>query len=143
MQTELMVGLADLLAAELPGWTFDEDGPLGPLPILLEALPERQDDGIAVSAYPVDDQPGGDNFSMVGIQLMMRRAGDNPQYVRNLDDQIFGLLHSRWQFVLSTGVRVADCLRRSSASLGQDSLRRWTRSANYYVGVAWPATYRI
>lgn len=108
--------------------------------IFFLASPDAPDRQIVLTPWTVSDNPD-DAMSVEGLQVRTR-AGANPLDVMRLDDRIFGVLHNRTNFALSTGVRISQSLRRSSAALGQDASRRWSWSSNYYLDVYRPAPNR-
>ena len=95
-----------------------------------------------LSLYPVDDDP---TFAAadIGFQTIVRWEGSSPHPTRALDSAILDALHGRGQFTLVTGPRIVSCSRRSGASLGQDSQKRWSRSSNYYLHVHRPGPHRL
>jgi hypothetical protein len=142
-QADLLIGFAQLLAAAgLGTWTPSAGYPAGATGIVLDDTPETLDRAIQLSSYPVTEDTtfGGDD---IGLQVIVRWGGADPLPSRRLDEQIFQALHGRSHFTLPTGLRITSCSRRSAASLGKDGSKRWSRSANYYVHVHHPSTYRV
>jgi hypothetical protein len=138
---DLLVGFAELLRDLGLGtynpnvsYTATQTG------IFFLASPDTPDRQIVLTPWTVSDNPD-DAMSVAGLQVRTR-AGANPIDVMTLDDRIYVALHNRTNFTLSTGVRIAQSLRRSSAALGQDASRRWSWSSNYYLDAHRPAPNR-
>jgi len=142
-QGDLLIGMAQLLAAAGLGvWSPTLGYAAGATGIVLDATPETLDRAIQLSSYPVADDPGF-RSDLIGLQTIVRWGGGDPLPSRRLDEQIFQALQGRTHFVLSTGVHVTSCSRRSGATLGIDSSKRWSRSSNYYLRVLHPTTHRL
>jgi len=141
--TNLLTGLAVYLAAAGIGATWNASGAYGVLDtgIVLGTLPQTPDRVICLTAYGVSDSPSLSD-SVLGVQVRCRWGGADPRPVDDLNDSIFSILHGKTAFTLSTGVVVVQALRQSTASLGQDEGRRWSMTANYYLTVHRPSTYR-
>lgn len=142
-EQDLLEGFAQLLAAEGVGvyrsaasYVASETG------IYVDGSPDTANRVIQLSTYTVDENPtyGSD---VIAVQIVTRWESANPFPCRKLDTQIFNRLQGRSNFTLPTGIRVETCSRRSGASLGMDSLKRWSRSSNYYLRVYRPTTYRL
>jgi hypothetical protein len=97
---------------------------------------------MTLTPYPVSDDPTLAD-SVVGLQVMTRKAGADPRPTNDLADDAFDQLHGLHDVDLSTGIHVVSCVRRSGVMLGQDDLRRWLRSDNYYVTAYRPAPNRL
>jgi hypothetical protein len=138
---QLTLGVAQLIAeAGIGVWSPTATYAPNVTAIYVFAQPEAPDRQIVLAPFTLTDQPDG-SMSLDGLQLRTR-AGANPFDVMDLDDALFRLLHGRTNYVLSTGVTIVQSLRRSSASLGQDSSRRWSWTSNYYLDVWHPAPHR-
>lgn len=142
-QTDLLVGVAEHLAvAGVGAWntagvyTADQTG------IVLATVPASPDSVITITGYGVTDDPSLSD-SVQGVQFITRTGGGDPRPTDDLADSIFDRLHGATGLLLSTGVRVTQCLRRSHVSLGQDGNRRWQRSDNYYLDVHRPSLHRV
>jgi hypothetical protein len=141
--TELLTGLAAYIAAGGIGATWSTSGAYTVLQtgIVLGAIPQSPDRIVTLAAYGVADSPALSD-SVVGVQVRTRWGGSDPRPVDDLDDAIFDLLHGKTALTLSTGVTIVQCLRQSSASLGQDENNRWMRTANYYATAHRPSANR-
>lgn len=140
-ETDLLVGHAQLLAAAGVGtWNASGSYTAGQTAIVLDAVPETLPRLIVLSTYAVDDNPGL-NDDLLGLQVLTRWDGQNPNACRDLDGAIFDLLQGRSRY--TAGVFVTLCARRSASSLGQDSSKRWMRSSNYYLNVFRPTPHRL
>lgn len=143
-ERDLLEGMAQLLAADVAGVTWRPAGAYTATQtgIYLDATPETAARVVQISLYPVADDP---TFaaSDIGFQTIVRWEGADGRPTRDLDSAIFDALHGRTHFQLATGIRVASCSRKSGASLGQDSSRRWSRSSNYYLHVHRPGPHRL
>jgi len=138
----IVTGYAELIRdAGLGSWNPTGTYTATQTAIYVFAQPEAPDRQIILSPFTLTDEPDG-SMSLDGLQIRTR-AGANPFDVMDLDDQLFRLLHARTNYALSTGVRIVQSLRRSSASLGQDSSRRWSWTSNYYLDVWHPTPNRI
>ncbi|OYO16635.1 hypothetical protein CGZ93_17905 [Enemella dayhoffiae] len=127
----LLEGIAQHLAAGSVGlwrangvYTATETG------IVIDAIPQSPDNLITLTAYPVADELEGDALS--GVQVITRAAGADPRPSNDLAGRVFAALHGLESVVLN-GIPVTLCWRQSSASLGQDGVRRWSRSQNFYI----------
>jgi len=140
--TDLLTGLAELLAAGGLGATWNPSGGFPPLAlaVVLATVPEAPERVITLTAYSVSDDPSLSN-SVVGVQVRCRWGGKDPRPVDDLQDAIYNLLHGKTNFMLGT-VPVVECLRHSAIGLGQDGNLRWYNSANYYLTVHRPSTHR-
>jgi hypothetical protein len=139
--SELLVGLAGHLEVNGVG-TYRGDGSAylaGETAIVFAELPQTPDRAIALSTYPVTDDPSLSD-SVVGVQIRCRGLAD-PNDVNGLADGVFDLLHGATAFTVGT-VRVVEAFRNSGVPLGQDQNRRWETSENYYLTVHRPSTNR-
>lgn len=110
--------------------------------IYIQSTPPSPDGAVILSSFAVSDDPTLAD-SVDGLQVMTRMGGLDPRPVNDLADAIFDALQGLHDLTLSTGVRVNECGRRSGLPLGQDDLRRWLRSDNYYVTAYRPAPHRL
>ena len=141
-QNDLLVGFAQLLAGASVGvWSTGAAYGAGDTGITLQALPTSPDAAVALSTYPVTDDPTLSD-SVTGLQVMTRTAGADPRTTNDLADSVFDELQGLSGFDLSTGLRVVFCEHRSGSLLGQDDLKRWSRSDNYYVTAHRPSPNR-
>jgi hypothetical protein len=140
---DLLAGFAALLNT-VGGATWNPSGTYAATDtgIFAQTTPPSPDGAVVLSAFGVSDDPTLAD-SVVGLQVMTRMGGDDPRPVNDVADAIFDALQSLHDVTLSTGVRVVECTRRSSLPLGQDDLRRWLRSDNYYVTTYRPAPFRL
>ncbi len=143
--TDLIEGLATYLAlpANGLGATYSSTAAYTALQLgivigELRPTPDRQ---IALSAYPVADDPSLSD-SVVGVQVISRWEGRDPRPSDDLDDAIFSLLHGKTRLVLSTGITVVQIQRVSGAPLGWDENQRRSVSSNYYVTAHRPSSNR-
>lgn len=143
-EKQLLVGVAQLLQAEGVGFYNISAGPTaGQTGIAIGGYqPETWNRLIALDTYQVSDDLGPTTDDVIGIQVITRWEGPDPNAVKDLDGLVFDRLHGRTMFTLPTGILVSDCYRRSGAPLGQDSSKRWSRSSNFYVTVSRPTTHR-
>ena len=142
--TLLIKGIAQLLATASVG-TWRSDGTAyqaTETAIFLKQIAEQPDSAIAISTYPGTDDPTLSD-SVLGIQILTRAAGESSTPVDDLADSIFTQLHGLHDITLTTGIRVNQALRRSWASLGQDTDLRWMRSDNYYFTLWRPSLNRL
>lgn len=145
-ETLLLKGFAQLLDDEGLG-TWREAGAYvdGETAIVLSAFPASPDDLITLETYVVAEDPT-QNDDRIGLQIRTRRAGADPNPVRDLDSAIFRAIQSRHGYTLGNwpdGIRVRQGFRSSGTSLGQDDNGRWSRVSNYYLDVHRPSTYRL
>ena len=142
-ETDLTNGFAVLLStAGIGQWRPDGTAYTGILPaITVRKMPEAPNAAITLSTFDVSNEPAL-SVSVIGLQIMTRAAGADPRGTDDLSAAIFDQLHGRTRFALSTGVQVTSVYRKSSISLGEDDVLRWTTSSNYYVEVWRPGTYR-
>jgi hypothetical protein len=138
----LVTGTALLIAGEGIGtWNATGTYTAAQTGIFVMAQPDTPDRQVVLSPFTLTDQPDG-SMSLEGLQVKTRGKSGDPFDVTDLDDRIFRLLHARTNYTLSTGIRIVQSLRRSSASLGQDSSRRWSWTSNYYLDAYHPAPNR-
>lgn len=139
--TDLLTGLAGHLDAHGIG-TYRADGGAylaGETAIVFAELPQTPDRAIALSDYPVTDDPSLSD-SVIGVQIRCRGLAD-PNDVKTIADGVFDLLHGATAFNVGA-VRVVEALRNSGVPLGQDENRRWETSENYYLTVHRASTNR-
>lgn len=108
--------------------------------LVLETLPQTPDKAVAITIYPVTDDPTLSN-SVAGVQVKARAAGPDPTAVNDLTDSVFDALQNLTK-TLSTGVVVQQILRKSGVPLGLDGQMRRVRSENYYATFWRPSTFR-
>lgn len=141
-QTNLLTGVATLLAGASVGtWSPTGTYTANQTGIVLMVIPQTPDSIIALSTYPVHSDPALSD-SVIGLQVLTRAAGQDPRPGIDLADAIFDQLHGLHDTDLSTGVHVVQCLHQGGGSLGQDDLKRWSRSDNYYVTTHRPSLNR-
>ena len=141
-QNDLLVGFAQLLADATVGtWSTSAAYSAGDKGITLQVLPTSPDDVIALSTYPVTDDPTLSD-SVTGLQVMTRQTGADPRPTNDLADSVFDQLQGLAGVDLSTGLHVVFCEHRSGSLLGQDDNKRWSRSDNYYVTTHRPSPNR-
>lgn len=141
-QTDLLVGFAQLLAdASVGVWSPTTPYAADVTAITLQVLPTSPDAAVGLSTYPVSDDPTLSD-TITGLQVMTRTGGQNPETTNDLSDAVFDHIHGLAGVDLSTGLHVVFCAHRSGVLLGQDDLRRWSRSDNYYVTTHRPSPNR-
>lgn len=131
--TNLLTGLAEILAAGVEDAAWRPDGPAytsDEVGILMRSIPQQPDRVITLSPYPVAS-PVGMADVVQGVQIRCRGTVD-PRVCEDLADEIFDLLDSASRLTLG-GVAVVQIYRQSYTSLGQDGNGRWESSSNYYV----------
>lgn len=143
-RTLLLGGVAQLLADAGVG-VYRSDGSAY-LPtekaIVIKLVPESPDAIFALSTYPVSDDPSLSD-SVIGLQVLTRAGGQDPRVVDDYADAVFDQLHALHDVTLTTGVCIVECLHRSGSSLGQDDLKRWGNTDNYYATVWRPSPNRL
>jgi hypothetical protein len=140
--SDLTAGVAQLLAAaNVASWSPSAAYASGVTGIVVGKMPPSPDAAVALMTYAVSDDPTLSD-SVTGLQVMTRTGGADPTTTNDLSDAIFDQLHGLSGVTLSTGVRVVMCERRSGVSLGQDDLKRWVRSDNYYATCWRPSPHR-
>lgn len=141
-QTDLAVGFAQLLAAKgVATWNAAGAYTSGQTGIILRALPQAPDRVIVLAPYGVDDDlVHGDDIT--GLQVTTRWGGGDPRPNDDLADAVFDQLQGLPRTVLSTGIVVEQCFRRSGTSLGQDANSRWRTVQNFYVTAHRPTPHR-
>lgn len=145
-----LTGFAMRLAAAGIGLRWDPSGIYTPgqVGIVVDAVPESPDDVVTLSAYAVSDEYSLAD-TVMGLQVRVRRAGQNPRPCRATGSKIFTNLQGLAQTALPApvgepaGVFVNACERRSHTPGGQDKSQRWSQIQNFYVTVHRPTTYRI
>lgn len=143
-ESDFLVGFALLLAASDPpvaSWRPTGAYPPDETAIVLGGLPQGPDRAVALTAYGVEDSPNLSD-STIGLQVTTRWEAQDPRAVGRLTSRVFDLLHGLHDVDLVTGVHVVQCLRRSWASIGQDTNTRWRTTQNFYVDVHRPSTNR-
>lgn len=138
---DLLAGLAVLLADEA-GATWRPTGvyPAGSAwPIFLTVVPAAPDEMIALTAYPVEDNPTVSDV-VVGVQLRARGSRD-PRPVQDRLDAAYTVLHGRAGTVIG-GITVPLIWRQSGAYLGTDGNGRHEHSHNYYLHANRPSVHR-
>lgn len=142
-QTNLTTGFAQLLAGAGVGvWNPTGVYAETDTGLLLKVMPPQPDNAVALSTYPISDDPTMAD-TITGLQVMSRAAGQDPRQVDDLADLIFDQLQGLHDVTLSTDVRVLAVEHKGGSSLGQDDLKRWVRSDNYYVTTYRPGPNRL
>jgi hypothetical protein len=142
-QTNLMTGIAQLLAAaNVATWNTSGAYAANETGIFIKAVPQTPDAAISLTTYPVADNASLSD-TVTGLQVRTRAAGQDPRAVDDLADAIFDQLHGLHDVTLASGLRVVQCLHQGGGSLGQDDLKRWGRSDNFYVTTWRPSLNRL
>lgn len=147
MRTRFLKGVALHLDGHGIGvWRDGGKHPDGELGIVLQGRPQSPVDIISLSAYTVTDDPAMSDTTL-GLQVWVRRDGQNPATTNRTADDVFDLLHGSHDYRLPSpdadpGVWVVQCLRRSQVSGGQDENDRWADIQNFYVDVHYPSRNR-
>lgn len=142
-EEDLMRGVAQLLHDAGVGiYRSSASYTAGEAGIFFDALPDTLINAIQLSLYPVMDDPmyGSD---VIGLQVITRVAGPSPFPCRQLASKVFDQLQGLVERTLSSGVKIITSSRRSGASLGQDSSKRWSRTQNFYLRVYHPTPNRL
>ncbi len=141
---DLVAGLAAYLADDGTVFTWDPDGVLTPsgnaVPIVVGIVPTQPDQVLALSPYPVDDDAGDLNDTVLGVQLRFRGTRD-PRTVLTLSDAAFDRLQSARRLVLN-GIPVVQVWHASGTDLGPDDNGRHQRTENFYVQANRPSAHR-
>lgn len=142
-QTNLLTGMAQLLdATDVADWSPNGVYPADARAIFLKVIPQAPDTAISLTTYPVTSGAYLSD-SVTGLQVRCRTGGQDPRPVDDLADAIFDQLHGLHDVTLASGLRVVQCLHQGGGSLGQDDLKRWGRSDNFYVTTWRPSLNRI
>lgn len=142
-QTSLMTGIAELLdAADVADWSTAGVYASDARAIFLKVIPQSPDTAISLTTFPVTDNASLSD-TVTGLQVRTRAAGQDPRDVDDLADAIFDQLHGLHDVTLASGLRVVQCLHQGGGSLGQDDLKRWGRSDNFYVTTWRPSLNRL
>lgn len=143
-EENLMRGVAQLLHDAGVGIVYRAAGSYtaGEAGIFFDTMPDTLISAVQLSLYPVMDDPmyGSD---VIGLQVITRTAGPSPFPCRQLANKVFDQLQGLVERTLSTGVKIITSSRRSGASLGMDSSKRWSRSQNFYVRAYRPSPNRL
>lgn len=144
-ETSLLNGWGEWLAGQgLAVWDAEgvyPRGTLGGLPaVTIGAVPQDPDTLVTLTLYGLGPDPIVAD-STVGLQVRARCAGSDPRPVADLAGGLFAVMHGRQHLVIG-GVHVAQVVRTSWATLGQDSAGRWSRTDNYAVTIHNPTAYR-
>lgn len=108
--------------------------------LVMETLPQTPDKAVAITIYPVTDDPTLSD-SVAGIQIKARAPGPDPQAVNDLTDAVFDAFQNLSK-TLTTGIVIQQIARKSGVPLGLDKQMRRTRSENYYAKFWRPSTHR-
>jgi len=139
---DLFDGIAQMLAdASIGQYSSDTSYADDATAITMQKLPATPDNAIAITPYPVSDDPTLSD-SVVGIQVRTRTGGMDPRTTNELAGSVFNQLQGLRNTTLSSGVRIVLCERRSGALNGQDDVSRWERVDNYYATVWRPSAHR-
>lgn len=91
---------------------------------------------ITLAMYPVGTSLPGLADHQTAVQIRVRGTTD-PRDCDDLADAVFDLLDGAEHLTLG-GVHVVQMWRQSYTSLGEDQLKRWERSENYYLDTMRP-----
>lgn len=134
-ETDLLTGLAELLAAESIGnWSPDGIAPAGRPTITLRQTPASPDETITLNAY-LETADVRLTDSMTAVNLRVRGTRD-PSSCSAVAGAIYSALHALGRATLGTApdqVMVTDVQYRSAVQVGPDQNGRHVRSLNYYV----------
>lgn len=140
-------GWAEYLADQVDGLTWEPEDPytadqVGIWLMSLPTLPAFDNSSaVALTPYPLaDDATFAD--STVGLQVKVRRPGQDPRPVWQLDDEIANAVLGNWPLDLPGGVHVSTVLGRTSSSLGIDAKQRLTWQSSYPCRVLRPGAHR-
>jgi hypothetical protein len=127
--SSLLDGIAGLLAEAGVG-VFRPDGVVEETEtgIFRAVMPDQPDRALGLTAYPVEDSEHTD--AITGVQIRMR-AGQDPDAIDDLADEVFDALHNRQHYVCG-GIHVALSWRQSQAWIGQDAHGRMELTSNFY-----------
>lgn len=135
-------GFAQLLATAGVGtWSPAGSYTSAQTGIVIGLLPASPDRLIVLAAYGVTDDPSLSD-TVQGLQVTTRWGGQDPREVSRLTAKVFNELHGLEQVILTGGVHVVDCYRRSHTSIGQDANGRWRTVQNFYCTVHRPSKHR-
>jgi hypothetical protein len=131
---DLLSGLArDLAAGTIGVWRTNGIYQGNETGIILGVFPDKPVNVIALTAYPVSDDPVSDD--VIGIQVRTRRDGQDTGPGMDLADQIHERWHMAHDLTLPGGVFVKQLERRSATSGGRDSAGRSSFIQNFYATV--------
>lgn len=149
MDALFLTGIALHLAAlDLGVWRPDGIYQPDDTGIVLVRVPEEPASVIVLGSYAVSDDPDYAD-SVLGLQVQVRAAGENPTPMLDLTSSVFAALHGIGPLNLptadpeATGPRVLSCERRSHTSGGQDRAGRWSSIQNFYTHVHYPTAHRL
>lgn len=114
----------------------------GETALVVGGIPQTPDRLIALMGYGVDDDPTLSD-SVQGLQVTTRWGGQDPRDVGRLTSKVFDQLHGLYGVILPTGVHVAQIVRTSHTSIGQDANNRWRTVQNFYCTVHRPSAHRF
>jgi hypothetical protein len=136
-ESALLIGVAQLLAAELADWTYDDDTS-GAVQIALGQAPDQPDRTVTIDSFSVFDQPTV-AITEVGVQLRFRSQPNSPLDTKGMASRAHTVLGGRTDTTLG-GLFCPLMYRDTSAQLGRDETRRWHRTDNYTITVDLPST---
>lgn len=136
-ESAVLVGVAELLAAEIVDWTYDDDT-TGTVQVSIGQAPDQPDRVVVVDSFGTFDQPTV-AMSEIYVQLRFRGRRDTPLDTKGLASRAHTVLGGRTDTTLG-GVFCPTIYRDSSAQLGRDTTRRWQRTDNYTITVDLPST---
>lgn len=138
VENDLIDGLANLIAAAGLA-TYNPSGIYtdAQTGIFDSAFPPSPGRIVTLTAVPLTDDP---SLPMSQILVQARcRGTQDPRDVANLAGGIFDILHGLTHVQFGSA-HVIQCFRRTSAPLGADANKRWSRSDQYYIDVDTPPT---
>lgn len=130
-QTTLLAAIGELLGMEGCGsWRPSGTYQSTETAITISTLPQRVDKAIALNLYPVQDE--GTTDSILGLQLRIRGAPNDPRSALTIIDQAFDALHDLRSTSLAD-VPVVRVWRQSGTGIGKDEKNRPEYTENYYI----------
>lgn len=138
--TDLLTGIAQLIAAQVPAITFNPSGvyTTGQTGIFFKVMPPSPDRAVVLHAVNQGDSIT-DPFGQIMVQVLFRGAQGNPLDVDDLGDSVFDILHGTTGLIFGSMTAV-QMNRKVSVPMGMDDLKRWSRADQYYSDVAFPPT---
>lgn len=140
-ESALLIGLAQIIAAGIPDWTYDDDTQ-GAVQIAVGGAPDTPDRICVIDSYADGWQDPTTPVGELLVQFRFRSRRDTPLDVKGMSSRLFTLLHGATDLTVG-GIHCPTIYRDTHANLGRDSTRRWERTDNYSVTVDLPSsTYR-